>query len=53
MSKKIVLKYDSGNLAEVDLKTFIDHIDHYIELVQTYMKKEVTSSQLTKHLEKN
>ena len=29
MSKKIVLKDDSGNPVEVDLKTFIDHINHY------------------------
>ena len=29
MSKKIILKDNSGNLVEVDLKTFIDHIDLY------------------------
>ena len=29
MIKKIVLKDDSGNLVEVDLKTFIDHINYY------------------------
>ena len=29
MSKKIILKDDSGNLAKVDLKVFIDHINHY------------------------
>ena len=29
MSKKIVLKDDSGNPAKVDLKVFIDHINHY------------------------
>jgi len=29
MSKKIVLKNDYGNPAKVDLKVFIDHINHY------------------------
>ena len=29
MNKKIVLNDDSGNLVEVDLKIFIDHINHY------------------------
>ena len=29
MSKKIVLKDDSRNPAKVDLKVFIDHINHY------------------------
>ena len=29
MSKKIVLKKYSGNPAKVDLKVFIDHINHY------------------------
>ena len=29
MSKKIVLNDDSDNLVEVDLKIFIDHINHY------------------------
>ena len=29
MSKKIVLKEYSANLAKVDLKVFIDHINHY------------------------
>ena len=29
MSKKIVLKDDSGNPSKVDLKVFIDHINHY------------------------
>ena len=29
MNKKIVLKDDFGNPVEVDLKTFIDHINHY------------------------
>ena len=29
MSKKIVLKDDSSNPVEIDLKTFIDHINHY------------------------
>ena len=29
MIKKIVLKYDSGNPVEVDLKIFTDHINRY------------------------
>ena len=29
MIKKIVLKDDSGNPVEVDLKIFIEHINHY------------------------
>ena len=29
MNKKIVLNDDSGNPVEVDLKIFIDHINHY------------------------
>ena len=29
MNKKIVLKDDSGSPVEVDLKIFIDHINHY------------------------
>ena len=29
MSKKIVLKDNFGNPVEVDLETFIDHINHY------------------------
>ena len=29
MNKKIVLNDDSGSLVEVDLKIFIDHINHY------------------------
>ena len=29
MNKKIVLKDDSDNPVEVDLKIFIDHINHY------------------------
>ena len=29
MSKKLVLKDDSSNPVEIDLKTFIDHINHY------------------------
>ena len=29
MSKKIVLKDNSENLVKVDLKTFIDHVNHY------------------------
>ena len=29
MGKKIVLKDDSSNPVEIDLKTFIDHINHY------------------------
>ena len=29
MSKKIVLKDDSGSPVEVDLNIFIDHINHY------------------------
>ena len=29
MNKKIVLNDDSGSPVEVDLKIFIDHINHY------------------------
>ena len=29
MNKKIVLNDDSGNPVEVNLKIFIDHINHY------------------------
>ena len=44
MSKKIVLKNDYGNLAKVDLKVFIDHINHYHKTGKAYMKKELTTS---------
>ena len=29
MNKKIVLNDDSGNPVEIDLKIFIDHVNHY------------------------
>ena len=44
MSKKIVLKDDSGNPAKVDLKVFITISIIIIKLVQAYMKKELTTS---------
>ena len=55
MNKKIVLNDDSGNPVEVDLKIFIDHINHYHKTAkgQAYTRKEVTILQLIKHLGKN
>ena len=52
MSKKIVLNDDSGNPVEVDLKISTISIT-IIKLTQAYMRKEVTTSQLIKHLGKN
>ena len=53
MNKKIVLNDDSGNPVEVDLKIFIDHINHYHKTDSIHEERGITTLQLIKHLGKN
>ena len=53
MNKKIVLNDDSGNPVEVDLKIFIDHINHYHKTGTSIHEERGTTSQLIKDLGKN
>jgi len=50
--KKIILEDDNGKSLEVDLKTFLDHLNDIIKLELAHILKADVHLQLTKNLEK-